>query len=788
MEEMDNEIFGEASAKRSSVSIKDLIKKYLAYWPVFIISLAVFIGGAFLYLRKATLKYNATTLILVKGEKKSLMPDDLIVGALTASRSSNMENELQLMRSTGLVERVVVENQFNISYFLLGRIKTTDLYLEAPFRLILQNVGDSSKGLSVIVKNLTNTGAQIEYGSKAQKKKVNLPWNTPYKLNGKQFVLAPRGQNMGTSANYMAIWSPVKQTAGEIASKTSIDWLDKKTSIIKVSILIENVQRGKDIVNALAKEYDRADLEDKNTASRNTIRFIDDRLELISSELSGVEGSLENYQGNNQIVNVESQSGAAFNNSNSVSKEIFDINVQKAVIDQLQAYFNSPNNAGKLVPSSLGINDPTLGLLISKYNELELNKQRQKPLLSSNSLVLKDLDNQINDVKGSVLESLQNITKNLNLQQNNLEQTNSQYKQFLSSLPRKVRVMQEIKRKQSITEGLYLYLLQKREEASISAGSANVSLYKQIDKANGNGPVEPNSRNIMLMSVLVGLLLPVGFIAIGDKLNDKITSRDDITNKLNVHILGELIHIPKRKTKGILILNRDLIGEQFRMIRTSLSLSERNKDKQVVLVTSSDVHEGKSLISLNLAGVLAIPGKKVALLEFDMRKPGITQNLGYKNEKGLSDYLTGKATDLSEVYKACEEIPTLHIYPAGTIPTNPADLLLSEDIGPLFEVLKRRYDYVIIDTPPIGLVSDAFILNKFSNTTVFVIRQRHTLKKQLDFVRDIIEKSRLNNLGVVINDMKIGANYGSVQNYNYTYGQEVKKSLWRRISPFSDRA
>ncbi len=791
MEELDNEVFGESSDKRSSQSIKEVIKKYLAYWPLFLVSFGVFIGGAYLYLRRATPKYSASTLILVKGEKKSLLPDDLIAGALTASRSSNMENELQLMRSSGLMENVVLDNQFNISYFLLGRIKTTDLYLDAPFRLILQNGGDSSKGLTIIVKNLTNTGATIEYAAKSQKKTLNLPWNTPYKINGKQFVLAPRGPDLGGGGQYMAIWAPVKQTAGEIASKISIDWLDKKTSIIKVSILIENLQRGKDILNALAKEYDRADMEDKNTASRNTIRFIDDRLEIISGELSGVEGNLENYQGRNQIVNVESQSSQAFGNSNTVSKDILDINIKKAVVEQIQSYFNSPNNSGKLVPSSLGIDDPTLSALIAKYNDLEFKKQREKPLLSNNSLVLQDLDNQINDVKGSILENLQNISKNLNLQQSSLEQTNTQYKQFLSSLPRKERVMQEIKRKQSITEGLYLYLLQKREEASISAGAANVSLYRQIDKASGGGPVEPNSRNVLIVSVLVGLVLPIGFVALGDMLNDKITSREDI--KANVPILGELAHIPKRtNTRGVLIMNRDVVGEQFRLIRTNLSLLKKNKDKQVILVTSSGVGEGKSLVSLNLAAVLAVPGKKVALLEFDMRKPGISKNLGYKNERGISEYLTGDTVDLSEIYHVSEEIETLHIYPAGTIPANPADLLLNENITPLFEVLKRRYDYLIVDTPPVGLVSDAFILNKYCDTSIFVVRQRYTLKKQLDFLRDIVDNSRLNHLGLIMNDVKLGAKYGSsygaVKNYEYIYGQEVKKSMWRKILPFLDRA
>ncbi|MDO9373205.1 MAG: polysaccharide biosynthesis tyrosine autokinase [Ferruginibacter sp.] len=793
MEDMDNELLGESASKKTSPTIKDLARKYFSFWPLFIISMAVFVGGAFLYLRRATPKYAATALIMVKGEKKSYQSDDLIASALTASRSSNMENELQLMKSIGLMERVVIENQFNISYYIIGRIKTTDLYLEAPFRFIVQKVEDSSRGLTLIVKDLTTSGAVMQFGPEKARIVQKILWNTPYVIDGKQFVLAPRGKDIAGSGDYMTIWSPVSNTAANIAGSLSIDWLDKKTSIIKLGLITENVQRGKDILNALAKEYDRSDLEEKNIASRNTIRFIDDRLEIVSNELSGVEGHLENYQGQNQIINVESQSGEAFGNSNSVSKDILNLNIQKGVVQQIQGYFNNPESAGKLVPSSLGIQDPTLGSLIAKYNELAMERERKKPQLAANSLILKDLESQINDVRGSVLENLQNINKNLNLQQGSLEQKNSQYRSFLSSLPRKERVMQEIKRKQSITEGLYLYLLQKREESSISAGAENVSVYKQIDKASGYGPVEPNSTNVMIMAVLFGLLLPVGFIVIGEKINDKITGRDDVTSKLAVPVYGEIGHLPKKNAGGIVVLNRDLVGEQFRLIRTNLALIEKNRTKQVILITSSGINEGKSMVSLNLAAALAIPGKKVALLEFDMRKPGISKNLGYyDNLKGLSNYLSGETKELSEIYQVSEEVETLHIYPAGDIPDNPADLLLSENVTTLFDLLKRRYDYVVVDTPPVALVSDAFILNKFCDTSLFVIRQRHTPKKQLDYIQDIAENNRLNHLGLIINDLKTGAKYGnaygSSQPYNYVYGQEAKKGLWRRFSPFSDRA
>lgn len=792
MEDDYKEVFIDTAEAKNTVSMKELVIKYLSYWPLFILSLAVCLGGAFLYLRGATTKYAATAMLLVRPDSKNASmatySSDPINDVLTGKRTGSLNNELQMIRSVDLLKRVVIKNEYNISYYIVGSFKNTDIYLNAPFRLILQNISDSSTGLSIVLKNITNTGVTMEYGPKDSLKTIKLSWNTPYLINGKQFVLAPRGKIVPGNGKFMAVWTPVEQTAGEILSKLTAKVFDPSTTILELDMIIENADRGKDILNSICKEYNMVDLEDKNTASRNALRFIEDRIDIVGTELSGVEQGLESYQGQNQLVNVETQSSQSFANTNQVSKELLDINIQQGVVKNLQNYFNNPSSLGKLVPTSLGINDLTLGNLISKYNELELEKQRQKPLLSNNSAVIKDLDNQINDVKGSVLENLQNITKNLSLQEKSLQQKNNQYKDFLTSLPRKERMMQEIKRKQSISEGLYLYLLQKREETSISAGSSNVSIYKQLGGAYAVGPVSPNKMNIALIALACGILLPLGLIKGGEQFNDKIMSRHDVTNRLHSPILGELTHIPKRRAKGILVMNRDLIGEQFRLIRTNLSLLEKNADKQVILITSSVTSEGKSFISLNLASVLAIPGKKVALLEFDMRKPGISKTLGFKDNTGLSDYLTGEANDLSEIYKVADNIPTLHIYPAGTIPINPADLLVNTKMNSLFQVLKTRYDYIIIDTAPVGLVTDAFILNKFCDTAIYILRQRHTLKRQLDFVNDILANNRFHNLKLILNDVKTGGKYGYgygyTQNYNYNYGAEIKKAWWKKMIPF----
>jgi hypothetical protein len=401
-----------------------------------------------------------------------------------------------------------------------------------------------------------------------------------------------------------------------------------------------------------------------------------------------VEGSLQNYQGQNQLIDVETQSSQSFENANNLSKDISNLSVKQGVVNMIRNYFNSPNTQDKLVPSTLGLEDPTLTSLITRYNELQQRKQREAPLVAAGSTVMKDLNDQLTDIRSNILESLQNLNKNLTFQQSSLEQQNSQYRQFLSSLPRKERAMQEIKRKQGITEGLYLYLLQKREEAAISSTSGSISNYKQIEPAKEDGPVEPSGTNILLYTTLLGLFLPIGIISLRDKWNDKVITRSDISKKLQAPILGDVYHLTTEQKKGIVVAGRDVISEQFRIIRTNLSIFLNKKEKAVILVTSSSEGEGKSTVSLNLAAVMSLSGKKVALLEFDLRKPAISSQLELENEKGLSDYLSGSLHKVEEIYATLPGFPMLHVYPSGDIHSNPADLLLNSNLAGLFNELK----------------------------------------------------------------------------------------------------
>ncbi|MEP6746612.1 MAG: polysaccharide biosynthesis tyrosine autokinase [Bacteroidota bacterium] len=782
-----NDVF--ETPKSGGFTIKEHIYKYLSYWPLFLFFLIVCVGTGLLYTRYATPIYRASTLILVKGDQANggggRTSEDLIKMALEGGqKSNNLDNEIQLLTSTGLMERVTAKNQFNIRYYKLANIRKIDLYLDIPFQLKPLSVLDSATSLAITVSDVSNDGGMLKYGP-GNTNSMKFKWDKPLWIADKKFILIHDAPIQNVDGNYLIAWNPVKQEAAEIASRFSVDVLDKKSSIIRLEVLAENLKRGQDILDAVYKEFNLSDIEEKNAVSENTIRFIDERLAVISGELSGVEGNLESYQGNNQIINVASQSSQSFDNANDVSKSITSVNVQQGVIQMIKDYFNGSDNLGKLVPSSLGINDVTLSTLIARYNELALKKEREAPALAPNGAIMKDFTNQLTSLKESILENLQNITKNLQLQENSLHQKDNQYRQFLSALPHKERVMQEIKRKQSITEGLYLYLLQKREETSISASSSNVSIYKQIDKAKGEGPVEPNTKNIRLYSIAFGLLIPVGLIRLRDVMNEKITKRSDITGKTQVPLIGELSHIPKSKNTGIVVLSRDLIAEQFRLLRTNLTFLKKTPGCQVILVTSSTTSEGKSFLSLNLAAVLAAPGDKVALLEFDMRLPGIYKMVDLKVSKGLSDYLSGDVNSINEIKHTDERLSGLHIYPSGSVPVNPADLLLSEKLNSFIEQLKQQYKYIIIDSAPIGLVTDALILGKYADCVMYMVRQNHTGRKQIDFINEIYASDKFVNMRIVFNDVrsggKYGAGYGQKLAYEYSYGNFKKPNVFNRI-------
>ena len=758
MKPQEKGIFGQ---EQNHASLREFIIDYLKRWPLFLGCLVFCIGAGVLYTRYAIPKFLSSTSFLVKEATDSKSgPNDLIDNALNGKSQINLNSEILQFGSTNLMEHAIAKNQFNISYFIKGRVLNVDVYKDAPFILQIKHLTDSNLVYKLEITNMDSIGGKFLYGADKKENPTSFKWNIPFIIQEQVFVLNSKVAIKKSNATYIVVWDPVSLSAGQFSKDLGLKAFDNKTSVIEASIKTANLQKGKDVLNSLFTEFNLSDIEDRNKLSASTVQFIDERLLNISAELKGVEGSLENYQGNNQLVDIKRQSTQSLENSSLAAKTIKDLGVQQGIVAMIQNYFSKPANGAKLVPSSLGLNDGTLSLLINQYNELQLKRERELPLVAPNSTVMQDLNTQISSIKSSMLESLSSIDKNLRLQLNSFEGQNNKFQGFLSSVPHNERVMQEIKRKQGITEGLYLYLLQKREEAAISSTANSVAHYKQIDLATGYGPVEPNKLNIILYTTLLGLFLAFGWIYLEDILNDKIRSRQDINKKLSLFIIGDINHASKKKKQVIAVLDRSIISEQFRTIRTNLSFLLKSKKDKTILVTSSNKGEGKSFVSINLAAVHALTGKKVALLEFDIRMPVISELLNIKTEHGLIDYLNGNQRELAGMYRMVPEIPSLHIYPCGPVPSNPGDLLLSDNLPGLFEQLKTNYEYIILDTPPTRFVSDSFILEKYCDTVIYVIRQNFTLKKHLDFITEIASDKTLSNISVILNDIKQPDNDG----------------------------
>jgi capsular exopolysaccharide synthesis family protein len=790
---VENEILDQAKTG-TRVTPKELLFKYLAYLPLFIVSVVVCTAAGIMYSRYTKPLYKASAKVLVKGEDNNRRiggSSDLIDNALTAKRI-NLDNEIELIRSRSIMEPVVYKNGYNINYYHKGNILDLNVYKSAPVQFTPVFIPDSSKSFQIYVDHLTGRGGTVRLSEKA--KGIPFAWEQSLNLGGWRFMLRQRGIGSDGSSRFKIIWTPIDAAAAGIVGGIAVSMINAKATIMQLSITTDNVVMGQDILSSLIDEYNLQSVDEKNKVSQNTIAFINERLGLVTSELTGVESNLANYRGKNQIYDVGKQSELYFGNVNQYRTSIQQLTVQDKVARMIYDYVSQPNNNNRPVPSNLGVEDATLTALIGRYNDLQLKKERETPLVTGNSLALEDISRQIEDIRLSILENLRNISKNLNFQVADLKIKSGESQAYLSSLPQKERTLQEINRQRGVQEGLYLYLLQKREEAAISSAST-VSNYKMIDRPAGSGmPVEPNVSNIRLYSAIFGFVLAFAIIFLRDMMNDKVSLRTDITKVTEAPIVGEVAHF-KDKERQLVITNKDrgVIAEQFRILRANLQFITRNRQSSVMMVTSTVPGEGKTFCSMNLAAVYAVTGKKTVILELDLRKPKISKSLNLKAASGLTSYIMGMAT-VEEIIVPIASTENLYLIPAGLIPPNPSEMLLDKKMDDLFVYLRQQFEYIIIDTAPVGLVSDAKILSRLTDATVYIVRQRFTVKKQLAFIDDLYTKETLPNMALLVNDVKIGGansyygygygyGYGYSYNYgyNYSYGDEQKMTIWKKI-------
>lgn len=750
-------------AEKSSKSLKEMVLMYLYYWPLFVVSVLLALAAGYIYLRYQVPLYSANTIINVRGEttasKSSGGAGDLITNAMQGGRSAiNLDNELGRLRSARLMSLVVRNSDLNISYYRVGRFTEVDVYHDAPFRLIPKDLQDSSACLPLRLSQLTERGFTLSYGNEDNPTKQELSWNQNFTVRGNTYMLTPQTAAWNPADRYKIVWNPAMVTVYELLPKVSANVLGKTNNIV-LNTTIENAKRGEDLLDKMVQVFIQMNLDDQNRDAQDKIYFIEDRLTKISEELRGEEKKEASYAGENLLVGGEASTLGIPVGQAQLEKD--RITMQKTNLSVIRNALASGD--GKTLPTA-GVSEGTLGTLIGSYNEAILKRQALAPQVAPNSLLLKDVDDKIKSLKSSIADNLTTNIKALDLQASNYSRQGSLFRSSVSALPNKQRILGEITREKSIKENLYVYLLQKREETALS--KSKVSPYEQIDLATSYGPVSPNSKSIYVYAGLLGLAIPVGIILLLAMLNDKIKGREEVINGVTgAQLAGEINHIKRSEEKYLPALKGGIVGEQFRIMRANLAFLQKGVEQQTILITSSDSGEGKSFVSLNLAAVLARTGKRVALLDFDLRKPddSLPSSL---NGKGIKDYLLGEAT-LAEIVQSVGEVPSLHLYPSGHVIADVGDLIVSDRADLLFAELKAQYDTIVVNTPPVGLVGDALILQKYSTLIGYVMREGYTKKKQIGYLNSLIETGKFSDTCLIYNGVRTGMKYG-YYGYGYT--------------------
>lgn len=763
------------------VDFKELVSKYVKHWYVFLISVLLCVGLAYAYIQLATPQYKVTSTLLLKNEDS-----DMGGGSTTApapgeitlfSFKQKIDNEIEVLRANSLMQRVFQELGLNATYYLDGNFRLVEIYgTELPIRLSITKLHPSAYGRQITIKRKTSgTFDIIEENGEVSAHKYGEEISKPYGI----FTVIAAPDNR-TPEPIHVVFHDIKKLAYTYNKVIKIEALNKKSSVINITLIDSVPQKAKDIINKLIDVYRKEASEDRNLVAKTTITFIDERLRFLTSELSDVERGVEQYKQQHELTDVTANAGAYLAQATDYNRQLSDLAIQIDVLEDIEKYVDKEPGKLEVVPSNLTVQDPTLVQLVTRFNELQLEKERMlRTTLPGNPLV-QDLNDQLASLQLNILENLHNIKNSLMITQKRLQATSGKYRSQIQKVPSIERDLLEISRQQGTKDNLYQYLLQKREEAALGL-EVTVDKTRLLDPATETDkPISPKQPLIYFLAVIVGIGIPFSGIYVSELLNDKIQTKRDIQNVTNTPILGVISHNNSGKALIVTEENGTSISELFRLIRSNLQFATAGKENKVVLVTSSQSGEGKTFFSINLAASLALIGKKVVLVELDLRVPSMSRQLGKAPGLGISDYLAGgsKKVALEDVVRPQAGVPGLYIVSSGSLPPNPAELMTSPNLASMINSLKASFDYVIIDTAPIGKVADAFSLSGLVDSTIYMTRYNYTQKAHLELIEDIYSHKKLPHPMIVLNDSK--EEHSQTYGYGYNYGSKKKNKKERR--------
>ena len=798
--------FNEAQeSKEENIDVKELLFKYLIHWPWFVGTVVACLIAAWVYLYMSTPVYTISATVLIKDDKKggsagmlsgleSLGLDGMV------SSSQNIDNEIEVLHSKTIVKEVVEDLGLYISYTDEDEFPSRNIYKTSPVQVSLTpQEADLLEEPMIVEMTLQPQGSMdvnVKIGDdEYQKHFEKLPAVFPTERGTLAFFLTPDSvlsskrtleettDSEKTTRNITATINKPLAVAKGYWKNMTIEPTSKTTSVAVISLKNSNVQRGKDFINKLLEMYNINTNNDKNEVAQKTAEFINERISIISKELGSTEKDLESFKRGAGITDLTSDAQIALTGSAEYEKKRVENQTQINLLQDLQKYMQ--NEGYEVLPSNIGLQDVNLAAAINRYNDVLVERKRLLRTSTENNPTIINLDTSISAMKENVQVSLDRVLRGLYITKADLDREANRYSRRISEAPGQEREFVSIARQQEIKAGLYLMLLQKREENAITlAATANNA--KIIDDAIADeAPVSPKGKMIYLIALVLGVGIPVGVIYLLELTKFKIEGRSDVEKLTSVPIVGD-IPLTDEKQGAIAVFENqnNLMSETFRNIRTNLQFMLEN-DKKVILVTSTVSGEGKSFISANLAISLSLLGKKVVIVGLDIRKPGLNKVFNIpRKEIGITQYLANPEKNLMDLVQLSDVSKNLYILPGGTVPPNPTELLARDGLDKAIEILKKNFDYVILDTAPVGMVTDTLLIGRVADLSVYVCRADYTHKNEYTLINELAENNKLPSLCTVINGLdlkkrkygyyygygKYGKYYGYGKRYGYGYG------------------
>lgn len=756
--------------------IQKVFSKYMPYWPLFVIAFILAILSAWVYIKFSTPIYQATATLIIKDEKKGNEESKITESLNQISSKKIVENEIEVLQSRRLMQDVATKLNLFTPISEKKSFKYKSAYFSSPIISKALDPGSLQ----------TKTDIPLSYNE--NKKTVTLdnmftyPLNTTANTPYGKFQFVPNGNYQpGSSSNnqqfYLSIYNPRELVPG-LLSRLKAEPSGKLSSIVNLSYLDEIPVRAENVLNQLINSYRQSEIDEKNALAKNTLEFVNKRIALVSGALDTIQQKVQAYKSGSDAVDISTQGQLYLQNVSQNDQKLGDVNTQISVLNQVESFVKNRDNSEGIVPSTLGVSDPMLSELLTKLNGLELEYEKGKATIGENNPRLLEIKDQINKIKPNILKNINSQQKSLYAMRNNISSTNSSYNSMLRQVPQKERQLIDISREEQNKRDIYQFLLQKKEESEIAYASS-VANNRVVDFAQaGENPVSPKTKIIYAAALALFFGLLLGYITITESMNGKVMYRKEIESRTEIPIIGEVAFDKNKKPIVIEAGKRSFIAEEFRKLRLSLSYLGIDSTHKKILVTSSISGEGKSFIASNLAISMTLTGKKVVIVDMDLNNPTHAKIFNISKPLGVSDYLQSKAK-INDIINVVPAFKNLSLITAGNLPDNPTELLSNGKVEGLIELLNKSFDVVIIDTSPMVLVTDGYLLTHLCDATLYVIRHEYTPKILIKRIDDSNKINPIHNPAIIFNGVKqkgyLATNYGYGYGYDYVYGQQKSK-------------